>query len=234
MQAHLDRLFSWIDKLYKKIISIFPQRKLRFSWAVARKGLYLSTFFLITPLTILLSLLAINFLEKEQVKKAQSLAQGHTETIQTPNYGTQIFASLPSTTGEVKGEATATDARQEILKQYMQRYNSPLEPQAQFIVDTAEKYDLDFRLLVAIAQQESNLCKKIPEGTYNCWGWGIHERGTLGFDSFEEGIETVAKGLKEEYIDKGYITPEQIMSKYTPASPGSWAKGVNQFLAEME
>jgi hypothetical protein len=89
-------------------------------------------------------------------------------------------------------------------------------------------------LTTAIAQQESNLCKNYPDGTYNCWGWGIHSQGTLGFSSFTEGIELVTKGLKENYIDKGYLTPETIMTKYTPLSNGSWANGVSKFLSEME
>jgi hypothetical protein len=41
-------------------------------------------------------------------------------------------------------------------------------------------------------------------------------------------METVAKGLKENYVDKGLITPKQIMSRYTPSSNGSWEKGVSK------
>ena len=94
---------------------------------------------------------------------------------------------------------------------------------------------MDFRLITAIAQQESNLCKIIPPRTYNCWGWGIHSEGTLGFDSYEEAIDAVTLGLKENYFNKGLTTPDTIWPKYTPSSPdGAWAKGVNQFMAEME
>lgn len=151
-----------------------------------------------------------------------------------PLSGVRVFASLPALTPSVYGTVEAKDARPEIIRGYLEYYKSPLVPHAQFIVETADKYELDFRLITAIAQQESNLCKIIPPNTYNCWGWGIHSRGTLGFESFEQGIETVSKGLKEEYINKGYLTPEEIMSKYTPMSNGSWARGVNQFMAEME
>jgi len=98
----------------------------------------------------------------------------------------------------------------------------------------ADKYGLDFRLTTAIAQQESNLCKKTPAETYNCWGWGIHSKGTLGFEDYPHGIETVSRGLRKEYLDKGYLTVEDIMSKYTPLSNGSWAMGVSTFMAEMQ
>ena len=50
-------------------------------------------------------------------------------------------------------------------------------------------------------------------------------------------METVAKTLKTKYIDIGLDTPEKIMAKYTPPSlkiGGPWAKGVNQFMTDLE
>ena len=32
----------------------------------------------------------------------------------------------------------------------------------------------DYRLLPAIAMQESTLCRSIPVDSHNCWGWGIY------------------------------------------------------------
>lgn len=127
----------------------------------------------------------------------------------------------------------AGDSRPLIIKKYLSHYNSPLAPYADYVFAVSQRYGLDYRLLVAIAQQESNLCKKIPDDSHNCWGWGIHSRGTLKFSSYEEAVLVVAKGIKERYIDKGLDTPEQIMEKYTPLSNGSWAFGVNQFMDEM-
>ena len=129
------------------------------------------------------------------------------------------------------------DARAQILENYLTRYNSPLKQFSRYLVATADKYSLDFRLLVAIAQQESNLCKRIPPDSYNCWGFGIYGDKVTRFDSYEQAIEIVSKTLKEKYVDKGLNTPEEIMAKYTPPSVeigGPWARGVNQFLAEME
>lgn len=197
-----------------------------------RKVLYLLTFFLITPITLFTSLLTLNVLPRHEQK---TTTQGVLiSAFSTPRFAPQIYSSLTSSVGEVAGAATSADARVEIVRLYLEKYGSPLRPYAQTLVDTAEKYSLDFRLLVAIAQQESNLCKKIPADSYNCWGWGIHSRGTLRFASYTEAIEAVAQGLREDYLNKGYVTPEEIMSKYTPLSPGTWALGVRQFLAEME
>lgn len=127
-----------------------------------------------------------------------------------------------------------TDARPVVVKNYLLKYGSPLEPFARQEVEISDKYGLDWRLLVAIAQQESNLCKKIPVNSHNCWGFGIYGNLVTRFDSYVIAMETVAKTLKKNYIDRGLTTPETIMAKYTPPSKGSWAKGVNQFLAELE
>lgn len=196
-----------------------------------RNLLYLLIFFLITPVTLFTSLFSLQVLSAQEPVQENQISEN---ALDSPSWGAQVYAALPDPIGQVAGQATIADARVEIIRQYLQKYRSPLLPYAQNLVDTADKYDLDFRLLVAIAQQESNLCKKAPPNSYNCWGWGIHSKGTLRFSNYPEAIETVAKGLREEYFDKGYTTPEEIMSKYTPLSPGTWAAGVNQFLEEME
>lgn len=141
--------------------------------------------------------------------------------------------------GQVKGVQTileTQDARPVIVANFLERYKSPLTPYdhyGQVFVDLADKNGFDFRLLPAIAMQESNLCKLIPPDTYNCLGFGIHARGTLAFPSYEANFERAARELKQNYIDIGLTTPEQIMTKYTPSSNGSWANSVNQWMAEM-
>lgn len=181
-------------------------------------------FFTITPITLGVSLFSIFSFSKNEPVKLDS----------TSVSGIKVYASLPKEFPTILGEATMADARVELVRQYLERYNSPLIDHSEFIVEMADKYGIDFKLIPAIAQQESNLCKVIPPNTFNCWGWGIHDKGTLGFESYEVAIETVTAGLKKEYIDKGYNTPEKIMSKYTPLSNGSWALGVNQFIQGME
>ncbi len=184
------------------------------------------TFFVLAPITLVVSLFSYVSLKNQAAKQPVALVQG--------TNGVRIFASLPNTAPSFSGEIVMKDARPAILAKYMDQYNSPLTSYAPKIVEIADKYKLDPRLLVAIAQQESNLCKIIPYGSYNCWGWGITSVSSLAFKSYEEGIETVAQGLRENYLDKGYTTPEEIMSKYTPSSPGTWAAGVSAFIAQMQ
>jgi len=188
-------------------------------------------FFTLTPAALGISLFSL-FSLHQNANVRQILGINTDAT--TQKSGARVYASLPVEIPTVSENVVSADARPEILKQYMDHYNSPLMPYANLLVATADKYDLDFRLVTAIAQQESNICKIIPPGSFNCWGWGIHSRGTLGFTSFEEGIETVSQGLRKEYLNKGYITVEDIMSKYTPQSNGSWARGVSSFMSDME
>jgi len=121
-----------------------------------------------------------------------------------------------------------------LVEKYLAKYKSPLLPYANKIVELSELYGYDYYWIVAIAQQESNLCKKIPEDSHNCWGYGIHSQGTLKFENYDLALESFAAYLKKQYFDKGLNTPELIMKKYCPHSDGSWATGVQQFIDELE
>lgn len=136
----------------------------------------------------------------------------------------------PEDKEEILKQYATNDIRVANLKYFFRKYNSPLYDNAQTFVTWADTYQFDYRLLPAIAMQESNLCKYIYEGSHNCWGWGIYGGKVTRFDSYDQAIETISRGIKKYYIDKGLTTPEQIMSKYTPPSTGSWAHGVNTFL----
>jgi hypothetical protein len=196
------------------------------------KNLFLvAIFFIVTPLTLSISLFSLFSLKTNATVK-EDLVQSN--LLVSPQSGIRVYASLPTKFPSVSEKITSADARAEILKQYMEAHASPLAPYANLIVQTADKYSLDFRLITAIGRQESNICRIIPPESFNCWGWGIHSKGSLGFSSFEEGIETVSNGLRNEYLNKGLTTIEEIMSKYTPLSNGSWAEGVSAYMSEMQ
>jgi hypothetical protein len=129
------------------------------------------------------------------------------------------------------------DARSELIAKFLERHNSPMTPYDYYgkkLVEIADRHGLDFRLLPAIAMQESNLCRATnPKAPNNCLGFGIHSRGTLDFESYEAGFERAGRELKQNYIDQGLDTVSLIESKYTPSSNGSWANSVNQWMAEM-
>ncbi len=147
------------------------------------------------------------------------------------------LAPIPVSDTGIKSAIQVADARAMIVANFLERHDSPLTPYDYYgnaLVEIADRYNLDYRLLPAIMMQESNLCKSIPAGSNNCLGFGIHARGTLGFDTYEAGFDRAAREIKENYIDIGLTTPEAIMTKYTPSSNGSWAFSVNQWIVEME
>lgn len=131
-------------------------------------------------------------------------------------------------------EFNTNDIRIANLKYFFRKYNSVLYEHAETFIKRADENKFDYRLLPAIAMQESNLCKYIYEDSHNCWGWGIYGNKVTRFDSYDEAIDTISRGIKKYYIDKGLTTPEEIMKKYTPPSDGSWAYGVNTFLKIIE
>ncbi|MBP9817729.1 hypothetical protein KBC75_03135 [Candidatus Shapirobacteria bacterium] len=131
-------------------------------------------------------------------------------------------------------KVTPADARPLLIKKYLEKYKSPLVPYSDLIFELSQTYGFDYYWIIAIGQQESNLCKKIPENSFNCWGYGINSAGTLRFESYDLALKSYAEYLKREYFDKGYNTPEKIMKKYCPHSNGSWAYGVQYFINEIE
>jgi len=197
---------------------------------VVKKLILVLLFLIITPVvlgTSVASLITISNTQKNSLEKQLS------KVYQNPMSGVQVYASLPSTFPSISGEVISASAKVGLIESYLIENDSPLASYADLIVDISEKYGLDYRLITAIAQKESGLCRVIPEGSHNCWGWGIHSKGTLMFNSYEEGVETVSLGLKENYLDLGYLTLEEIMGKYTPLSKGSWAEGVGLYMTQI-
>lgn len=144
------------------------------------------------------------------------------------------YSGNPFVLGAYETGVTLADGRVANLKSFFRKYNSPLYDYADHIVKVSDKYQFDYRLLPAIAMQESNLCRVIPDNSHNCWGWGIYGTTVTRFDSYDAAINAVAKGLKEMYIDQGLLTASAIMRKYAPSSNGSWQHGVNTFMRILE
>ena len=127
------------------------------------------------------------------------------------------------------------DARAINLKIFFRKHNSDLYNHAEKIIEVSDKYGFDYRLLPAIAMQESNLCRVIPDNSYNCWGWGIYGDKVTRFDSFEEAIRRIAPQFKEIFLQDNHSKdPFKVMRTYTPPSDGSWAAGINQFFSELQ
>jgi len=190
-----------------------------------RKIFFVSSFFVFTPLVLFTTIFYSLHLSSNQNYNRLSYTPPHAVA----------FAALPlEETVLFQDQFTIKDARTEIVRQFFERYNSPLEPFSSIVVETADAYGIDFRLIPAIAMQESNLCKKIPTDSYNCWGFGIYGQKVTRFSDYEEGIVAVTKTLALKYKTDGLDTPEEIMQRYTPRSNGSWADSVEYFMNQLQ
>jgi len=179
---------------------------------------------------IIVASVAYNYLfQNNHEKNEQLLLNQILEYHQTDN--------LNSSGQTVVSVVESEDARPELIAKFLQRHNSPMTPYdyyGQKLVEIADQHGLDFRLLPAIAMQESNLCRVTnSQAPNNCLGFGIHSQGTLDFENYEAGFERAARELKQNYINQGLDTVTLIESKYTPSSNGSWANSVNQWMAEI-
>ena len=145
---------------------------------------------------------------------------------------TKAQADVPATEPAFeKIEAKQLDEEARILAEYFSLHNSPLANHAQDFIDAAKEYNLDWRLVAAISGVESTFGKFIPGG-YNGWGCGVYGNQAIYFKSWREGIFTVSKGLRENYLNKGLTDPYQMNKNYA-ASP-AWGGKVAYFMKDME
>ena len=176
--------------------------------------------FLVAPVTI--AILAISLQNQEAGKKA---------------FISQPIVISEDTAGPniIEGQVLAVkieDMRPYIVEDFLK--NTALESHSEFMVKTADKYGIDYRLIPAISMKETGGGNASPSRSYNAWGFG---NGSTQFTSWEGAIESVAKTLKEKYIDRGMVTPEEIMPVYAPPqmyTGGKWAKDINFFFSQME
>lgn len=122
------------------------------------------------------------------------------------------------------------DSRIAILQGFLASQRSPLAVHSEHIIRTADKYGLDWRLLVAITGVESGFGRIMPQNSYNAYGWA---NGTTRFESWENSISHVSKVLSEKYLAKGLETPYEIAGKYCPGSD-TWAKNVTMYMEKIE
>lgn len=110
------------------------------------------------------------------------------------------FYAFPLVGEMLNGEAVAemvVDERANNIDEYFAKNNLPLAGYGEVFVEVADKYDLDYRLLPAIAMREStggkNAC---PYGNdANVFGW--HSCKTK-FETYEQAIDKVGAHLAGE------------------------------------
>lgn len=129
----------------------------------------------------------------------------------------------------------AGDARTFLLESFLKKNNSPMTPYAGLIVEQADKYGFDFRLVPAIAMCESNLGKRVPlKSGFNPFGIAVYTGSQSGknFDSWQSAIEWVSEYIHDRYYAQGITTLTDIGAIWAPPSVdngNSWADCVGFF-----
>lgn len=119
--------------------------------------------------------------------------------------------------------------KKKAIRAVMDRYNSPMAESLEGFMNTCVKYDLNCYLLPSIAVLESTFGKFIYPHSYNAFGWG---GGYIMFKNWDEGIDAVGKGLRENYINKGASSIEQIGKIYSE-SP-TWSPRIRVIQSQFE
>jgi len=124
---------------------------------------------------------------------------------------------------------SAVDNRSEILHDYLVTYNSPLAPYAKNFIEEADKNNLDWKLVVSIAGNESQFGQMIPPYSYNGWGYGVYGTNVRYFSSWEEGITAVSKAVRTDYMDKWKATSVYEIGSIYAEDP-TWASKVTHYM----
>lgn len=187
------------------------------------KPLFVASWFGAAISTLIFASLLLIYLSKVQV-------------IQYSHQSFKLYAALPEDFATQSQSITPIDARAKIIENFFKKYASPLSAYSKNFIAVSDVQSIDWRLLPAISMQESNGGRKVIKNSYNPFGYGIYGDLVVRFSSWEEAVEKVGKALRNDYLNAGLKTPQQIMTKYTPpslAKGGAWAKGVSSFMEEL-
>lgn len=167
--------------------------------------------------------------KKEIISYLQSIIAIPMLAITIPLTGVGSIPSLAVNNSLTEENSVITTQEEVIRKEkadaidaYFAKHDAPLEGHGMKFVLEAEKNDIDWRLLPAIAMREStggiHACKKVPNSVF---GYGSCK---ISFNSIDESIEIVARSLggnnpktARHYDDK---TTLQILKKYNSVIPG--------------
>ncbi|MEN9582682.1 MAG: hypothetical protein RL641_636 [Candidatus Parcubacteria bacterium] len=151
---------------------------------------------------------------------AASLPSGITFSMTSqPNTGTAIVEdNTPDT----------TEYRAAMVDAYFSAKKLPMAGYGKLLVEAADKYDIDWRLLPAIAMREStggktgHTCGGTLLKENNPWGWNSCKG--KGFTSMEESIDMLAQHLSgnhprtTDYYKKSQGNVKAILQTYNPPS----------------
>jgi len=143
--------------------------------------------------------------------------------------GTVFAADAPSSPAAGSADVastTATDgASAAQLDAYLAGKGSPMAGSGAALMASGGRWQIDPRLIVAIAGAESSF-GAITCAPFNAWGYGC-PNGPYNFSSWADGIDTVAQGLRTNYLSEGRVSVALINLKYAPLGAANDPTGLN-------
>ena len=126
-----------------------------------------------------------------------------------------------------------------LIDAYLASKGSPMTGQGAAFMASGMRWQVDPRLLVAIAGAESSF-GQVTCGPNNAWGWAC-PNDPADFATWADGIDTVMSGLRRYYLDEGRTSVSLIQQKYCPVGAANdptglnshWAQNVTKFLLEL-
>lgn len=191
-----------------------------------RKTLLLVSWFPLTALLLVLNLCLLSSFS--QASKSMRLSA------QAPDPTFQLTAA-GGTSRVLSATITAGDSRVLLIESFLRRNKSPMAPYADTIVSEADRNNIDFRLVPAIAMCESNAGKRMPKkDEFNAFGIAVYTGQNHGkaFDSWPHSISWVSQYIKEKYYDRGFTDLYNIGAIWAPPSVNtgySWTNCVQSF-----
>ncbi len=120
----------------------------------------------------------------------------------------------------------------ERLRAWLDDVDSPLTDHAETIIEAGVAYDVDPRLVVAIAMTESTAGHHKPAGSHNAWGWGGDgPSGLAAWDSWPEAIDHFTWRFSELY-DASSID-RAMERRYCPPCDGHWLSTVRSVYGDI-
>lgn len=211
----------------------------KYSWNIARPGAtkidgkLIQKIVLAVVLVIILVARVIASVSSVQEVKASFPAERARVEITTPTVEIEhvpidVHVQIQETASVQKDvrlqELSERSNRIARVRDFYARWNAPLGAHAETIVDAAERWGIDWRLVPAISIVESSggrYCFR----PYNAYGWG-----KAGYSSFDESIEAVTRGLSTGYRTSN---PHAIGPKYNPVTPTEWSNKVAGLMSQL-
>jgi len=131
-------------------------------------------------------------------------------------------------------EHKIVDNRKVVVKGFLESYGSYVD--SDYIIDTADRYSVDYKKVVAIAGCETSFWKNLNY-KWNAWGygvWGGLQHGDWDWSTYEKGVESFTREISESKY-KNMTIIEMSNAGYNPSQ--HWKNTCGQFynkLVELE